>query len=173
MPNAALPAAPTRSATWPQQQLLSATQEWLLWQQAIEREGPALLAPDLPMSGLSMSDPPMPDASVPAPEMPVPEEIPAPGIPETVSAGARCPLAEVEGFIARWIAGRCGLKPGAVSPETEFAMLGLGSIDSGELSIDLSRRFDLDLDPTVFWNYPSIRELAGFVHGEVMTPRPS
>ena len=82
-------------------------------------------------------------------------------------------LDEVQGFIANWIAGRCGLKTGAVSPDTEFALLGLGSIDSGELSIDLSRRFDLDLDPTVFWNYPSIRELAGFVHGELMAPVPS
>ncbi len=33
------------SASWPKEQLLGATQEWLLWQQAIERQGPALLAP--------------------------------------------------------------------------------------------------------------------------------
>lgn len=134
-----------------------------------------LLAPDLPMPDVPVSDVPVSDvpvSDVPASQTPV-LEMPATGMPEPVTAGAPCPLAEVEGFIARWIAGRCGLKPGAVSPETEFAMLGLGSIDSGELSIDLSRRFDLDLDPTVFWNYPSIRELAGFVHGDVMTSRPS
>jgi acyl-CoA synthetase (AMP-forming)/AMP-acid ligase II/alkylation response protein AidB-like acyl-CoA dehydrogenase/acyl carrier protein len=74
---------------------------------------------------------------------------------------------DVQSFLGRWIAKRCGRPVEAIGPDMEFAALGLGSVDSFELSADLSRRYELDLDPTVFWNYPNIRELAGFVRCEL------
>lgn len=71
---------------------------------------------------------------------------------------------EVRDFIVGWIAERCKLVPQAASADLEFAMFGLGSIDSTELAESLSRRFALDLDPTVLWNYPTPRQLAAFIH---------
>ena len=46
-------------------------------------------------------------------------------------------------------------------------MLGMGSVDSIDLSAALSEKYALTLDPTVLWNYPNIRELAGFVLGKL------
>ncbi|MBA2676599.1 acyl carrier protein, partial [Ramlibacter sp.] len=73
-------------------------------------------------------------------------------------------LAEITGFITGWIAQRCRIPREAAGLDTEFAMLGLGSIDSSELAEGLSDRFAADLDPTVLWNYPNTRELAAFIH---------
>jgi len=46
-------------------------------------------------------------------------------------------------------------------------MLGMGSVDSIDLSAALSEKYALTFDPTVLWNYPNIRELAGFVLGKL------
>jgi acyl carrier protein len=72
-------------------------------------------------------------------------------------------LDDIAGFIAQWIATRCGIERESVALDAEFALLGLGSIDSTGLADSLSERFSVDLDPTVLWNYPNTRELATFV----------
>lgn len=141
--------------------------------QADHDGGPAA---DLPAADL-------PDGDVPDGDVVAAGTLPTPPASATPQPAATAPataavlrpaadlLGEVRAVIAAWIATRCGLDPQGVGPDTEFAMLGLGSIDSGELSLDLSERFGLDLDPTVFWNYPSINDLAGFVHGELTAAR--
>lgn len=78
---------------------------------------------------------------------------------------------DIQSFVGRWVARRCNRPVDAIGPDVEFAMLGLGSIDSFELSLDLSREYSLDIDPTVFWNYPNVKALAGFVRGELEAQR--
>ena len=94
--------------------------------------------------------PPLPVAPKRAPRFPVRSE-----------ANGR--LDDIAGFIAQWIATRCGIERESVALDAEFALLGLGSIDSTGLADSLSERFSVDLDPTVLWNYPNTRELATFV----------
>ncbi|WP_158501823.1 AMP-binding protein [Vitiosangium sp. GDMCC 1.1324] len=74
---------------------------------------------------------------------------------------------EIEAFISQWISRRCSQPVASISANVEFAMLGLGSVDSIDLSAELSEKYALTLDPTVLWNYPNIRELAGFVLGKL------
>jgi acyl carrier protein len=74
---------------------------------------------------------------------------------------------EIAGFITQWIAKQCGIEPAAVGLDAEFALLGLGSIDSTTLADSVSERFLVDLDPTVLWNYPNTRELATFVDSKL------
>ncbi|WDD90810.1 AMP-binding protein [Burkholderia sp. FERM BP-3421] len=83
--------------------------------------------------------------------------------PAALRAGADA-HGEIRDFIVGWIAARCKLAPQTASADLEFAMFGLGSIDSTELAESLSSRFSLDLDPTVLWNYPTPRQLAAFIH---------
>jgi acyl-CoA synthetase (AMP-forming)/AMP-acid ligase II/alkylation response protein AidB-like acyl-CoA dehydrogenase/acyl carrier protein len=80
-------------------------------------------------------------------------------------------LGDFERFITEWIADRCGLSPDAVHPDIEFATLGLGSVDSVDLSTRLSDRFTLELNPTVLWSHPNIRELVSFVRSKSIEPR--
>ncbi len=75
--------------------------------------------------------------------------------------------AEIEAFLSQWIARRCAQPVASIGADVEFAMLGMGSVDSIDLSAALSEKYALTLDPTVLWNYPNIRELAGFVLGKL------
>lgn len=74
---------------------------------------------------------------------------------------------EIAGFITQWIARHCGIRHEAVGFDVEFALLGLGSIDSSALAEVLSERFSVDIDPTVLWNYPNTRELATFIGSKI------
>ena len=74
---------------------------------------------------------------------------------------------EIEAFISQWIARRCAQPVASIGAEVEFAMLGMGSVDSIDLGTALSEKYALTLDPTVLWSYPNIRELAGFVLGKL------
>ena len=75
--------------------------------------------------------------------------------------------AEIEAFLSQWIARRCAQPVASIGADVEFAMLGMGSVDSIDLSAALSEKYALTLDPTVLWNYPNIRELASFVLGKL------
>jgi len=67
------------------------------------------------------------------------------------------------GFLREWIAARCGTSADQVSDDAEFAMLGLGSIDSAELSAALEERFGIEGDPTLMFNYPTVELLSRYV----------
>src|SRR5262249_16904085 len=77
--------------------------------------------------------------------------------------------AEIESFLLDWIARRSGQPITAVVPNAEFAALGMGSLDSIDLSAALSEKYALRLDSTVLWNHPNIKELAAFVLARVTT----
>ncbi|MDC0708894.1 AMP-binding protein [Stigmatella sp. ncwal1] len=74
---------------------------------------------------------------------------------------------EIEAFIRQWISGRSSQPIASLSADVEFAMLGLGSVDSIDLGAALSEEYALTVDPSVLFSYPNIRELAGFLLGKL------
>ena len=50
---------------------------------------------------------------------------------------------------------------GTFTPETPLAELGLDSVYALTLCGDIEDEYDLDVDPTIVWDHPTIRELAG------------
>ncbi|CAN7673857.1 AMP-binding protein [Trinickia sp. LjRoot230] len=98
---------------------------------------------------------------------PEPAAVASPGTPQRSNAVHSAQPADIADFITDWITRRCAIAREATGLDIEFAMLGLSSIDSSSLAESLSERFSVDLDPTVFWNYPNTRELAHFVHSRL------
>ena len=90
-----------------------------------------------------------------------------PGKATPAGPGVSATRTEIEAFISQWIARRCAQPVASIGAEVEFAMLGMGSIDSIDLGSALSEKYALTLDPTVLWSYPSIRELASFLLGKL------
>lgn len=79
---------------------------------------------------------------------------------------------DIQSFLSHWIAQRCKRPIESISADIEFAMLGLGSVDSVDLSVELSERYALELEPTILWNYPRIRELVEFIASELALRQP-
>jgi alkylation response protein AidB-like acyl-CoA dehydrogenase/acyl carrier protein len=95
---------------------------------------------------------------------------PAPALTPTPAPSKPTPSIDIEGFLRHWIARRCAQPVASIGADVEFAMLGMGSVDSIDLSAALSEAYAVTLDPTVLWSYPNIKELAGFVRGKLTRP---
>jgi len=115
----------------------------------------------------------MPSTSLDALLAELPERAPAapgakPGLQPAPRVGIETDTTiDIESFLSQWIARRCAQPVASIGADVEFAMLGMGSVDSIDLSAALSEKYALTLDPTVLWNYPNIKELAGFVLGKL------
>jgi acyl-CoA synthetase (AMP-forming)/AMP-acid ligase II/alkylation response protein AidB-like acyl-CoA dehydrogenase/acyl carrier protein len=143
--------------------------------EALDREiGPREQHAALPGMGLDplFAGPAISDAGKPAPVEPRPAEAPPPlravkGTEpppiEQLQPAASATKTEIEAFITEWIARRCAQPVASIGRDVEFAMLGMGSVDSIDLGTALSEKYALTLDTTALWSYPNIRELAGFV----------
>jgi acyl carrier protein len=70
--------------------------------------------------------------------------------------------------LATWLTGRIDfygqVAPGSYTLDTPLAELGLDSIYAMSLCADIEDTYGLPLDPTVFEEYPTLRELS---HGLV------
>ena len=66
--------------------------------------------------------------------------------------------------IEAWLEGRVvaygKVDVGSFTPETPLAELGLDSVYGLTLCGDIEDRFDLEVDPTIVWDHPTIRSLA-------------
>ncbi|TSC31741.1 AMP-binding protein [Corallococcus sp. Z5C101001] len=94
-------------------------------------------------------------------------ETPRPPTMDVVARPGPVSRPEVEAFIRQWISGRCSQPVASLGADVEFAMLGLGSVDSIDLGAALSEEYALTVDPSVLFSYPNIRELAGFLLGKL------
>ncbi len=103
----------------------------------------------------------------PASPLVLPVEPPRPPTMHTVAQPGAVTKADIETFIRKWIASRCSQPIASIGADVEFAMLGLGSVDSIDLSAELSDEYALTVDPTVLFSYPNIRDLAGFLLGKL------
>lgn len=66
--------------------------------------------------------------------------------------------------VEEWLIGRVlaygKVDAGSFTPETPLADLGLDSVYALTLCGDIEDAYDLDVDPTIVWDYPTIRQLA-------------
>ncbi|MDI9952266.1 acyl carrier protein [Rhodococcus sp. NM-2] len=69
-----------------------------------------------------------------------------------------------------WLAGRVAFHTEQpvreVDPHLPLAELGIESVSAVSLCGEIEDRWDLELDPTVVFEYPTIAEMAVFVVGE-------
>ena len=66
--------------------------------------------------------------------------------------------------IATWLTERVAYflerPPAEIDPGVELVELGLDSVYALTLCGDIEDRFDLEVDPTIVWDHPTIRSLA-------------
>ena len=58
---------------------------------------------------------------------------------------------------------------GSFTPDTPLAELGLDSVYALTLCGDIEDTYELDVDPTIVWDYPTIRSLAGGISERLVT----
>lgn len=63
-------------------------------------------------------------------------------------------------WLVNWLADKAGVKPELIEPSSTFADCGLDSMRAAELADDLEAWLRRRVQPTVFWNYPTIDALA-------------
>ena len=66
--------------------------------------------------------------------------------------------------VQAWLEGRVvaygKVDAGSFTPDTPLAELGLDSVYALTLCGDIEDEFGLDVDPTIVWDHPTIRDLA-------------
>ncbi len=78
---------------------------------------------------------------------------------------------EIESWLVAQIAREAKMSPDSVGLDVPFARFGLDSIVIVTLVDDLERKIGASLDPTIFWEFPTITELAGWLFNEKITAR--
>ncbi|UOM34324.1 AMP-binding protein [Acuticoccus sp. I52.16.1] len=69
----------------------------------------------------------------------------------------------VADFVSGWLAERLDIEAAALDPERPFVEYGVDSILGVALARDLGASLQLDLDPTLVWQYPSLNTLASAI----------
>ncbi len=74
----------------------------------------------------------------------------------------------IQQWLIDWLSSKLGLVTETIDPYKTFADYGLDSMMAVQLGRDLTEGFDLqnvDIDPTLAWNYPTINALAQYLAG--------
>lgn len=84
-------------------------------------------------------------------------------IPET-DAGNEEGLPELQADIVRSITGvlvtETGIDKNEITPERPFSSYGIDSIDAVSLIVAIEQKYNIVLDPSLFWKHPTIAELS-------------
>jgi acyl carrier protein len=78
---------------------------------------------------------------------------------------------EIESWLVAQIAREAKMSPDSVGPNMPFAKFGLDSIVIVTLVDELEEKIGASLDPTIFWEFPTIAELASWLVKEKITAR--
>ncbi|ANW21343.1 acyl carrier protein [Streptomyces clavuligerus] len=101
--------------------------------------------------------------------MSVPASVPA-SVPSAGPAAAQHTEHSVES-LSGWLADRIALylkrSPAEIVPSVPLAEYGLDSVAALSLCGDIEEDFDLVLEPTVAWDYPTVDALAGHLVEEL------
>jgi acyl carrier protein len=71
--------------------------------------------------------------------------------------------AELEDWIAAWLAPKLNLDADAIRRDAPFSDMGLDSMVAVHLSGDLERVLDREITPSLAWEYPTIAEAAAYL----------
>jgi acyl carrier protein len=69
----------------------------------------------------------------------------------------------LERWIAELVASAVDLEPGAIDVEARFDRYGIDSAVAIGLTDELEQRLGVPLNPTLLYDYPTIRKLSGFL----------
>lgn len=73
----------------------------------------------------------------------------------------------IEAWLTSRIVAYGAVSPEAVTPTADLTDLGLDSVYALSLCGDIEDEFDIDVDPTIAWDHPSIRELAAVLSEKI------
>ncbi|MEV0028473.1 acyl carrier protein [Nocardia sp. NPDC050793] len=80
-------------------------------------------------------------------------------------------LAQQGAVVVDWITARVadhlGRSPRDIDPTRPLAELGIDSVAAVSIHGDIEFEWDLDLDPTIVFDYPTILDLAVFITDEI------
>lgn len=86
---------------------------------------------------------------------------------EAYAAGGGRPSAQViEAWLIAEVAELLGIDAAEIDPEQELTTYGLSSVTGVMLAGDVEDWLGVKLEPTVAWEYPTVREMASFLAGE-------
>ncbi|WP_406694053.1 amino acid adenylation domain-containing protein [Singulisphaera sp. Ch08] len=90
---------------------------------------------------------------------------PAPAPPEPKAEGERPRASDVEAWLIARLAGTLGIQAGQIDTKTPFSGYGLSSLQAVGLAGELQDWLGQPLSPTLVYEYPTIKELAGHLAG--------
>jgi acyl carrier protein len=76
-------------------------------------------------------------------------------------------LTEIREWLTAAVAAYLERPANEIDPDAPLVELGLDSVYALTLSGDVEERFDLIVESTLPWDYPTVNALAGFVAGEL------
>lgn len=140
----------------------------------------ALPGEDHEIDGLLRRAPPAVPVQMPIPAFaplstPVPASVPVsmPASAPARAAGAGT-LAQVHDSILQWLRNEGGRRDAdAVDPDVPFATLGMDSLATASIAVDLEHRLGIPVVPEVLFDYQSINELAAFFDRQRAQPEPA
>jgi 8-amino-7-oxononanoate synthase len=94
------------------------------------------------------------------------DAIPAGEARAATAGGGRPPAQVIEAWLVEKVAELVGVDAGEIDPEKELTAYGLSSVTGVMLAGDIEDWLGVRLEPTVAWEYPTVRELARFLAGE-------
>lgn len=89
--------------------------------------------------------------------------------PETAATDARndANSLEIVSEINAWVANQLKIPLSSVDANRSFSEYGFDSVMGIEIAMFLERKYQVDIDSTVIWNYPTVAELAAWLHHEI------
>ena len=74
---------------------------------------------------------------------------------------------EIAGIIQKLISEETGRSDDLLEHNTEFFNYGIDSLKAVFLLEKLERQFSIQLDPIIFWDYPTIESLAEYIENKL------
>jgi acyl carrier protein len=88
-------------------------------------------------------------------------------MPDSRTGTIEHPIESIRGWLIERVAFYLERSPTSVDPDAGLVEMGLDSVYAMTLSGDVEDRFDLAIEPTLAWDYPTVNALAGYLSQEL------
>jgi len=88
-------------------------------------------------------------------------------MPEPRTGTTEHTVESIRGWLIERVAFYLERPPASVDPDAGLVEMGLDSVYAMTLSGDVEDRFDLAIEPTLAWDYPTVNALAGYLGREL------
>jgi acyl carrier protein len=80
-------------------------------------------------------------------------------------------IPEIAEWLTHQVADYLSMEPADVEADVPLAEYGLDSVFALGICGDIEERFDITVEPTLAWDYPTVGLIAEFVHSEIAAAR--